>query len=116
MNGPTEATLLRIFIGESDRWHGKGLHQALVEEARKQGLAGATVLQGIMGFGAHSRVHMARLVDISPDLPIVVELVDEEAKIQAFLPTVHAMVHEGLVTMERVSVLLYRHRPPEDAR
>jgi len=115
MNGPTQGTLLRVYIGESDRWEGKSLHQSLVEEAKRQGLAGATVLQGIMGYGAHSRVHTARLVDISPDLPIVVELVDEEAKIQAFLPTVQAMVREGLVTLERVSVLMYRHRDSGDA-
>ncbi len=100
--------LLRIFIGESDRWQGKSLHQALVEEAKTQGLAGATVVQGIMGYGAHSRIHMARLVDISPDLPILVELVDEEAKIQAFLPTVERMVSGGMVTLEQVQVLLYR--------
>ncbi len=115
MNGPTQGTLLRVYIGESDRWEGRSLHQALVEEAKRQGLAGATVLQGIMGYGAHSRVHTARLVDISPDLPIVVEFVDEEAKIQAFLPTVHTMVREGLVTLERVSVLMYRHRDSGDA-
>ena len=110
MNGPTRGLLLRIFIGESDRWHGKSLHHALVEEAKRQGLAGATVVQGIMGYGAHSRIHTARLVDISPDLPMVVELIDDEAKLRAFLPTVHEMVREGLVTLERVEVLLYRHR------
>jgi len=110
MNAPTQGVLLRIFIGESDRWHGKSLYLALVEEAKKEGLAGATVLQGIMGYGAHSRIHTAHLVDISPDLPIVVELVDEEQRIQAFLPKVQEMVPEGLVTLERVSVLLYRHR------
>jgi uncharacterized protein len=110
VNGPTQGLLLRIFVGETDRWHGKSLHLALVEEARKQGLAGATVLQGIMGFGAHSRIHTARLVDISPDLPIVIELVDAEDRINAFLPAVQEMVAEGLVTLERVSVLLYRHR------
>lgn len=108
MDTPGQGVLLRIFVGESDRWHGKALHLALVEEARRQGLAGATVLRGIEGFGAHSRIHTARLVDIAPDLPIVVEIVDEEAKIQAFLPTVEAMVHEGLVTWERVNVIIYR--------
>jgi PII-like signaling protein len=109
MDGPTQALLLRIYIGESDRWHGKSLHQALVEESKRQGLAGATVMQGIMGYGAHSSIHMARLVDISPDLPIVVELVDEEAKIEAFLPTVEQMVDGGMVTLEHVQVQLYRH-------
>jgi uncharacterized protein len=105
-----QSVLLRIFIGESDRWHGKSLYSALVEEAKAEGLAGATVVQGIMGYGAHSRIHSARLVDISPDLPIVVELVDDEERIQSFLPKVEAMVAEGLVTLERVSVVLYRHR------
>lgn len=110
MDEQTQAVLLRIFIGESDRWHGKRLHQALVEEAKAQGLAGATVMQGIMGYGANSRaIHTARLVDISPDLPIVVELVDEEPKIRAFLATVEEMVSGGLVTLENVNVLLYRH-------
>ncbi len=116
MNAPTQGTLLRIFIGSSDHWHGKSLYQALVEEAKKQGLAGVTVLQGVMGYGAHSRIHTARLVDISPDLPIVVELVDDEAKIQAFLPTVHEMVREGLVTLEAARVLLYRHRDMDRAQ
>lgn len=110
METPTQGMLLRIFVGESDKWQGKSLHRALVEEAKRQGLAGATVLQGMMGFGAHSHIHSARIVDVSPDLPMVVELVDEEAKIQAFLAMVEAMVPEGLVTLERVSVLMYRHR------
>jgi PII-like signaling protein len=116
MNAPTQGTLLRIFIGSSDHWHGKSLYQALVEEAKNQGLAGATVLQGVMGYGARSRIHTARLIDISPDLPIVVEVVDEDAKIQAFLPTVHEMVTEGLVTLEAARVLLYQHRDSDHAR
>jgi PII-like signaling protein len=110
MDTPTDGVLLRIFIGESDRWEGMSLHLALVQEARRAGLAGATVLRGMEGFGAHSRIHTTRLVDLSPDLPIVVEIVDSEAKIQAFLPTVERMVHEGLVTWERVNVVIYRHR------
>jgi PII-like signaling protein len=110
MDAPSQGMLLRIFIGESDRWEGKNLERALVEEAKRQGLAGATVLRGSMGYGAHSQIHSARIVDLSPDLPVVVEIVDQEAAIQAFLPTVEAMVREGLVTLERVSVLLYRHR------
>jgi PII-like signaling protein len=110
MNGPGHGVLLRIFIGESDTWHGKSLHTAIVEEAKRAGLAGATVLRGIEGFGAHSRIHTARLVDLSPDLPIVIEIVDDEDKITAFRPTVEAMVREGLVTWERVNVVLYRHR------
>ncbi len=110
MNTPGQGVLLRIFIGESDRWHGRSLHLALVEEAKRQGLAGATVLRGIEGFGAHSRIHTTRLVELSSDLPLVIEIVDEEEKIRAFLPTVEAMVQEGLVTWERVNVLVYRHR------
>jgi uncharacterized protein len=110
MDAPSEGMLLRIFIGESDRWEGRNLGRALVEEAKKHGLAGATVLRGSMGYGAHSRIHSARVIDISPDLPVVVEIVDQEAAVQAFLPAVEAMVQEGLVTLERVSVLLYRHR------
>lgn len=114
MNGPGQGVLLRIFIGESDRWQGKSLHRALVEEAKRQGLAGATVLRGMEGFGAHSRIHTARLVDLAPDLPVVVEIVDDEAKIEAFLPVVESMVREGLVTWERVNVLIYRHRVTSD--
>jgi PII-like signaling protein len=110
MDVPAQGTLLRIFVGEADTWQGKSLHRALVEEAKRQGLAGATVLQGIMGYGAHSRIHTARLVDLSPELPMVVEIVDAEDKIQAFLPAVQTMVREGLVTLERVTVLMYRHR------
>ena len=108
MNIQGQGVLLRIFIGESDRWHGKSLHMALVEEAKRQGLAGATVVRGIEGFGAHSRIHTARLVDIAPDLPMIVEIVDHEPKIAAFLPTVHDMVSEGLVTLEKVNVIIYR--------
>lgn len=109
MESPAPAVRLRIHIGESDTWNGKSLHRALVETAKAQGLAGATVLQGTMGYGAHSHIHTARLVDISPDLPIVVEIVDEETKIRDFLPTIEAMVEEGLVTLEQVTVVLYRH-------
>jgi len=110
MEAPGQGLLLRIFIGDSDTWHGKSLHLALVEEAKRQGLAGATVLRGMEGFGAHSRIHTTRLMDISQDLPIVVEIVDDEAKIMAFLPVVDSMVQEGLVTWERVNVVMYRHR------
>ena len=110
MEVPKQGTLLRIFIGESDHWHGKPLYQALVEEARKRGLAGATVVRGIEGFGAHSRIHTARLLDLSSDLPIVIEIADEDEKIEAFLPVVHEMVMEGLATLEKVNVVIYRHR------
>jgi len=113
MNGPGQGALLRIFVGESDKWHGEALHLALVREARRQGLAGATVLRGFEGFGAHSRIHTTRIVDIAPDLPMVIEIVDTEEHIQAFLPTVQEMVQEGLVTWERVNVIVYRHRGSE---
>ncbi len=113
MDTPLQGVLLRIFVGESDTWHGKSLHSALVEAAKRQGLAGATVLRGVEGFGSHSRIHTARLVDIAPDLPMVIEIVDEEPKIEAFLPTVHELVQEGLVTLERVNVIVYRSRGRE---
>lgn len=105
-----EAKLLRIFIGESDRWQGKPLYEAIVLEAKRQGLAGATVFKGVMGFGAHSRIHSAKILQLSEDLPVMVEIVDSEEKLRAFLPALEAMVGEGLVTMERVEVIRYRHR------
>jgi hypothetical protein len=104
-----QAQLLRIFIGESDRSAGKPLYEAIVLAAREAGLAGATVLRGLEGFGAHSRIHTARILRLSEDLPIVIEIVDSEERIAAFLPRLDAMVTEGLVTLERVQVLVYRH-------
>lgn len=109
MEPGTEAVLLRIFLGESDHWHGRSLHVALVEEARKQGLAGATVTRGMEGFGAKSVIHTSRLLELSSDLPIIVEIVDTQAKIDAFLPVLEEMVEDGLATVERVRVLFYRH-------
>ena len=108
MTIPTEGQLLRIFVGEADRWEGKPLYEAIVEVARRQGLAGATVWKGFMGFGAHSRMHTAKILRLSEDLPIVIEIVDAAEKIRAFLPTLDRMVAEGLVTLERAEVLLYR--------
>jgi len=105
---PTEGKLLRIFIGEADRWQGKPLYEAIVTEARKRGLAGATVVKGFMGFGAHSRIHTAKLLELSQDLPIVIEIVDAPEKIEAFLPDLEAMVGDGLITLERAEVILYR--------
>jgi PII-like signaling protein len=110
----SEAALLRIFIGESDHWHGKPLHIAIVEEARRQGLAGATVLRGIEGFGARSVIHTTRLLELSTDLPIVVEIVDSEDRLTDFLATAKEMVEQGLATLERVRVVFYRHGPPKD--
>ena len=116
MTLPRDGQLLRIFIGESDRWGGQPLHEAIVQEARKRGLAGATVFRGFEGFGAHSRVHTARILRLSEDLPIVVEIVDTEDKIQAFLPALDEMVKEGLATVEKATVLFYRpgEKPPKD--
>jgi PII-like signaling protein len=111
MSLPTEGKLLRIFIGENDRWHGKPLYEAIVLEARQRGLAGATVIKGFMGFGAHSRIHTAKLLELSQDLPIVVEIVDAPEKIEAFMPDLEQMVGDGLITLERAEVLLYRGRP-----
>ncbi|RIH86039.1 DUF190 domain-containing protein [Calidithermus roseus] len=105
-----EAKLLRIFIGESDKWQGRPLHEAIVLEAKQHGLAGATVFKGIMGFGAHSRIHSAKLLQLSEDLPLMIEIVDSEEKIRAFLPLLDTMVREGLVTLERVEVIRYRPR------
>jgi PII-like signaling protein len=109
MKLPTEAELLRIFIGESDTHKGRPLYEVLVEEARCRGLAGATVLRGTLGFGASSRIHTAHILRLSEDLPMVVEIVDTPEKIGAFLPDLDALIDEGLVTLERVRVILYRH-------
>jgi PII-like signaling protein len=108
---PTEGKLLRIFVGESDRWEGRPLYEAIVLEARQRGLAGATVIKGFMGFGAHSRIHTAKLLELSQDLPIIVEIVDAAEKIEAFMPDLEKMVGDGLITIERAEVLLYRPRP-----
>lgn len=102
--------LLRIFIGESDTWHGRPLYQAIVERARQEGLAGATVIRGIEGFGASSRIHTARILRFSEDLPLVIEIVDSDDKIGSFLPALDAMVKVGLVTLEPVEVIAYRGR------
>lgn len=100
--------LLRIFIGESDRWHHQPLYEAIVLKARELGLAGATVLRGSMGFGANSHLHTAKILRLSMDLPIVIEIVDSEDKIKLLLPHIDQMVLEGLVTLETVQVLKYR--------
>ena len=101
--------LVRVFIGESDRYQGKNLHEAIIQKVRELGLGGATVLRGIEGFGAHSVVHKSRLLELSADLPIVIEIVDSEEKIRTLLPHLETMVTEGMITMEYVTVLMYRH-------
>jgi PII-like signaling protein len=105
---PKEGHLLRIFIGESDRHESRPLYEWLVQKAREHGLAGATVLRGLEGFGAHSRLHTAKILRLSSDLPIVVEIVDTEEKIEAFLPLVDEAVSEGLATVEKVKIRFYR--------
>jgi hypothetical protein len=109
MKDGTEAVLLRVFVGESDRWHGQPLHMAVLQEARRQGLAGGTVVRGMEGFGAASVIHTTRFLEMSSDLPIVVEIVDAEEKVNAFVETLGDMIGGGLVTTERVKVVFYRH-------
>jgi uncharacterized protein len=109
MKLPSEATLLRVFIGESDKREGRPLYEVIVEEARRRGMAGATVLRGFLGFGANSRIHTSKVLRLSEDLPVVIEIVDEEDKIKAFLPALDTMIREGLVTMEKAHVIVYRH-------
>ena len=103
-----QSKLLRIFIGESDRWEHKPLYEAIVLKAREQHLAGATVLRGSMGFGKSSRLHTAKILRLSMDLPLVIEIVDSEEKINSFLPTLDTMISGGLVTLEKVKVIQYR--------
>lgn len=107
----TEAKLLRIFIGESDKYQGRPLYQAIVERARQLELAGATVLRGYLGYGANSRIHSARIMRLSEDLPMVIEIVDEPERVAAFAAELDGMIKEGLVTMEKVEVVIYRHVP-----
>ena len=108
MQIPHEAMLLRIFIGESDRWHHQPLYEAIVLKARELHLAGATVLRGPMGFGKSSRLHTAKILRLSMDLPVVIEMVDAEEKINEFLPVLDGMIGGGLVTVEKVKVIEYR--------
>jgi PII-like signaling protein len=108
MQIPHDAVLLRIFIGESDRWEHKPLYEAIVLKARELHLAGATVLRGSMGFGKSSRLHTAKILRLSMDLPLVIEIVDSEEKIHSFLPVLEKMMGGGLLTMEKVKVIDYR--------
>jgi uncharacterized protein len=113
MKARENGVLVRIFIGESDRYQNKPLHQAIAQKTRELGLAGATVLRGTEGFGANSVVHKASLLEMSSDLPIVIEIVDTEEKIKPLLPHLETMVREGMITMEYVTILMYRHDGPE---
>jgi len=110
MNLPYEAELLRIFIGESDKYGHKALYEAIVEEARKRGMAGATVFRGDLGFGANSRIHTTKVLRLSEDLPVIIEIVDKPERIAAFLPDLDNMIGEGLVTLEKVNIITYRHK------
>ena len=111
MQIPSEAVLLRIFLGEDDRFQHKPLYEAIVLKAREQQLAGATVLRGPMGFGQSSRLHTAKILRLSENLPVIVEIVDSKEKIDAFLPLLDPMMGSGLVTMETLRVLRYGAKP-----
>jgi PII-like signaling protein len=111
MRIPADAILLRIFIGEKDRHKGRPLHEAIVLKAREMHLAGATVLRGPMGYGHSSRLHTAKILRLSEDLPIVIEIVDAKDKIDAFLVELDTMIGSGLVTLEQVQVLRYGDQP-----
>jgi uncharacterized protein len=108
MHLPSDATLLRIFIGESDRWKHQPLYEAIVLRAREMHMAGATVLRGPMGFGKSSRLHTTKILRLSVDLPLVIEIVDSEQKINAFLPSLDQMMKGGLITLEKIRVIDYR--------
>jgi PII-like signaling protein len=113
MKTPLRGCLLRIFIGESDKWEGRPLYEAIVLKARELHLAGATVLRGPMGFGARSRLHTAKVLRLSEDLPMVIEIVDAQEKIDELLPHLDAMMGDGMVTLERVDVIRYRAGEPD---
>jgi len=110
MHLPEDAVLLRIFLGENDRWHHGPLYEAIVLKARELHLAGATVLRGPMGYGRASRLHTTKILRLSEDLPLLIEIVDTEAKINEFLPALEEMMGSGLVTLEKVKVLRYGAR------
>lgn len=109
MKLPEQAVLLRVFIGESDKKNGKPLYEQIVLKARELNMAGATALRGILGFGADSRLHSAKLLDLSEDLPVVIEVVDTKENIDRLMPFIDENVTEGLVTLEDIRVIKYRH-------
>jgi PII-like signaling protein len=108
-----QGLLVRIYIGESDRWNGRPLYQQIVELLRKRGIAGATVLRGIEGFGAKAHLHTTRILRLSEDLPVLIEVVEQEERLRAILPELDAMVADGLITLERVEVIAYRAGPAQ---
>jgi PII-like signaling protein len=113
MKIPEDGALLRIFLGESDRWNSKPAYEAIVLAARQAHLAGATVYHGVMGFGAKSRLHTAKILRLSEDLPVVIEIVDSMEKIEAFIVQIDQIVNDGLITIEPVRVIKYRADPPQ---
>jgi PII-like signaling protein len=115
MQLPAEATLLRVYLGESDQWEHQPLYEAIVLRAREHHLAGATVLRGPMGFGESSRLHTSKILRLSSDLPLVIEIVDCEERIQAFLPVLKSMMQGGLITLEKVRVVLSQGAPSADS-
>lgn len=110
MKLPEEGKLLRIFIGEGDSYRGKPLYEAIVLKARELNLAGATVLKGVMGFGANSRLHTSKVLRLSEDMPLIIEIVDTEEKLALLMPFLEETVIEGLITIEDVKVIIYRHK------
>ncbi len=110
MKIPSEGTLLRIFIGESDKWQGKPLYQEIIRLAREKGMAGATALKGFSGFGCKSHMHTAKLLRLSEDLPVIIEIVDSDEKISQFIADLDDIVSEGLITTEKMNVIMYRAR------
>ena len=109
MKLPSDADLLRIFIGEDEKYKGKPLYRVILEEARADGLAGATVLRGVAGFGGSSRIHTSKILMLSEDLPMIIEIVDNPERIEAFVPKLEEMIRHGLVTLEKANVLAYRY-------
>ncbi len=110
MKLPEQGKLLRIFIGEGDTYKGKPLYEAIVLKARELNLAGATVLKGVMGFGANSRLHTSKVLRLSEDMPLIIEIVDTEEKLDLLMPFLEETVTEGLITIETVKVIIYRHK------
>lgn len=112
---PEDGVLLRVFLGETDRYEGRPLYEQIVRKARELNLAGATVVRGIMGYGARSLIHTAKVLRLSEDLPVVVEIVDTREKVEELLPFLDETVEEGLVTLERAEVMFYRHGEASEA-
>jgi PII-like signaling protein len=108
-----QGLLVRIYIGESDHWHGKPLYQAIVALLRERGIAGATVLRGIEGYGARAHLHTSRILQLSQDLPVLIEVVDQEDRLRAILPELDGMVAGGLITVQPIEVIAYRAAQPE---